>query len=69
MVVMPSYDEFKGKVALVTDAGSGIDRTTALAFSKQGARVVVSDINSDAGQETVDQIIAAGAKRCSSQRM
>ncbi|MGF6545789.1 SDR family oxidoreductase [Paraburkholderia youngii] len=57
---MPQYDEFKGKVALVTGAGSGIGRTTAIAFSRQGANVVVSDINNGSGQETVQLIRDAG---------
>lgn len=59
---MPLYSEFHGRVALVTGAGSGIGRTTSLAFAKQGARVVVSDINPATGNETVGQILAAGGK-------
>lgn len=59
---MPQYDEFKGKVALITGAGSGIGRTTALAFARHGARVVVSDINPDAGSETVALIVAQGGE-------
>jgi NAD(P)-dependent dehydrogenase (short-subunit alcohol dehydrogenase family) len=53
---------FNGKVALVTGAGSGIGRATAVAFARSGARVVVSDVNSDGGAATVDLIEAAGGK-------
>ncbi|PKQ29652.1 MAG: short chain dehydrogenase [Actinobacteria bacterium HGW-Actinobacteria-10] len=50
----------EGKVALVTGAGSGIGRESALAFSRAGAKVVVSDIAVDGGEETVRMITDAG---------
>ena len=59
---MPHYDDLKGKVALITGAGSGIGRTTAIAFARQGAKVVVSDIDPRAGEETVKQIGEAGGE-------
>ena len=36
-----------GRTALVTAAGQGIGRATALAFAEQGARVIATDINTD----------------------
>ncbi|RQO32321.1 short-chain dehydrogenase [Taibaiella sp. KBW10] len=48
------------KVALVTGAGSGIGLAVALAYAKEGAKVMISDINESAGQEAVNQIEAAG---------
>ena len=50
---------FDGKVALVTGAGSGIGRASALAFARLGARVAVCDINSPGGRETVGLIESA----------
>ena len=47
---------FDGKVALVTGAGSGIGRASALAFGRAGARVVVSDVDPVGGAETVRRI-------------
>jgi NAD(P)-dependent dehydrogenase (short-subunit alcohol dehydrogenase family) len=48
------------KVALVTGAGSGIGRATALAFAREGAKVVVSDIVTEGGRETVRLIQSGG---------
>jgi NAD(P)-dependent dehydrogenase (short-subunit alcohol dehydrogenase family) len=49
-----------GKVALVTGAAGGIGRATALAFGREGAKVVVADITVDGGEETVSMIKDAG---------
>ena len=46
----------KGKNAVVTGAGSGIGQAIALAFAKQGARVDVLEINTEAAGETVEKI-------------
>jgi NAD(P)-dependent dehydrogenase (short-subunit alcohol dehydrogenase family) len=58
----PSYPEFAGKVALVTGAGDGIGRATAIAFARNGARVVVTDINQATGIETASTIAARGGQ-------
>jgi NAD(P)-dependent dehydrogenase (short-subunit alcohol dehydrogenase family) len=52
--------EFEGKVALVTGGGSGIGRATALAFAREGARVVIGNRNVQRGEETVSIIRDAG---------
>ncbi|WP_135363587.1 SDR family NAD(P)-dependent oxidoreductase [Halosimplex halophilum] len=49
-----------GKSALVTGAGSGIGRASALRFAEEGANVVVADIDTEGGRETVDLIEDAG---------
>ena len=53
-------NNFNDKVVLITGAGNGIGRATALAFAQQGASVVVADISRSAGEETAAKIIQAG---------
>jgi NAD(P)-dependent dehydrogenase (short-subunit alcohol dehydrogenase family) len=53
-------EQFTDKVALVTGAASGIGRTTAQFYAREGANVVVSDIDVNGGQETVQLIKQAG---------
>tara|TARA_B100000686_G_scaffold354201_1_gene463194 strand:+ start:88 stop:852 length:765 start_codon:yes stop_codon:yes gene_type:complete len=52
----------QGKVALVTGAGSGIGRASALEFSAMGAKVLAIDISEGNGQETVNQIKLLGGE-------
>ena len=52
------------KVALITGAGSGIGRETALLFAGEGAAIVVVDLNDAAGQETA-RLVEAGGGRAS----
>jgi NAD(P)-dependent dehydrogenase (short-subunit alcohol dehydrogenase family) len=51
---------FSGKVALVTGAARGLGRVTAQAFAREGARVVVTDIDEPGGRETLHLIRATG---------
>ena len=46
----------QNKIAIITGAGSGIGRGIALAFVKEGAKVVVADHSEEGGRETVEQI-------------
>jgi NAD(P)-dependent dehydrogenase (short-subunit alcohol dehydrogenase family) len=51
---------FDGKVAVVTGGSSGIGRASALAFAREGARVVIADVNGEGSAETVRMIAEAG---------
>jgi NAD(P)-dependent dehydrogenase (short-subunit alcohol dehydrogenase family) len=51
-----------GKVAVVTGAGAGIGRATALLFAKEGAKVVIADCDSERGAETASIIREDGGE-------
>jgi NAD(P)-dependent dehydrogenase (short-subunit alcohol dehydrogenase family) len=53
-------ERFRDKVAIVTGAGSGIGRATALLLAREGARVTVADIAGDAAAAVVREIEADG---------
>jgi NAD(P)-dependent dehydrogenase (short-subunit alcohol dehydrogenase family) len=60
---MPATNgNLNGKVAFVTGAASGIGRATALAFAREGANVVVADIDQSGNQDTVGMIEGLGGK-------
>jgi NAD(P)-dependent dehydrogenase (short-subunit alcohol dehydrogenase family) len=54
--------EIQGKTALVTGAGSGIGRASALRLAAEGAAVAVADVDEQGGRDTVGQIEAAGGR-------
>jgi len=50
------------RVAIVTGAGRGLGRSHALAMAREGARVVVSDLDADAARQTSDEIVSGGGE-------
>ncbi len=55
-------DRLIGKVALITGAGGGQGRAAAMLFANEGAKVVVTDVKVEGGEETVQFIKAAGGQ-------
>ena len=53
---------YKDKIVLITGSGSGIGKAAAIAFAKEGATLIVSDINKDNGLDTVSEIINNSGK-------
>jgi NAD(P)-dependent dehydrogenase (short-subunit alcohol dehydrogenase family) len=51
-----------GKVCLITGAGSGIGRASAILFAREAATVLAADVDAEAGKATVDQIEASGGR-------
>jgi NAD(P)-dependent dehydrogenase (short-subunit alcohol dehydrogenase family) len=56
---------FKGKVAFVTGAGSGIGRATALAYANEGAALMLFDLNAESVAAVADDIVRHGGKAIS----
>src|SRR6266508_6655890 len=52
----------EGKVALVTGGASGIGSATALTFAREGAKLIIADMNEDGGQQTVHMITEHGGE-------
>lgn len=52
----------ENKVAIITGAGSGMGRAASLAFSKEGAKIVVVDLNEENGKKTVEEVKAQGGE-------
>ena len=55
-------DYFAGKTVIITGAGSGIGRATALIFAREGANVVCADINEAAARETASGVNGKGSQ-------
>lgn len=53
---------FDGKVIAITGAGSGMGQAAALAFAREGGKVLVADVVEKGGQETVDMVKQAGGE-------
>lgn len=59
---MPGIKDFKNKVVVITGAGSGIGRATALAFAKEGAILVIADKDEQRLANVKQEIESLGAK-------
>jgi len=57
-----SHLRLQGKIILITGSGSGIGQSSALLFAREGAKVIINDINEMKGRETVDLIREKGGE-------
>jgi NAD(P)-dependent dehydrogenase (short-subunit alcohol dehydrogenase family) len=57
---MPIAGQLSGKIAIITGGALGIGRATALLFAREGASVVVADVNQEAGRRVVEETVRAG---------
>ena len=60
-------ERLSGKVCIITGTGGSIGREAALAFAREGARVVGCDLQVDAAQATLEAVLAAGGTMVSLQ--
>ena len=59
---MGNGSDFGGKIVVVTGAGSGIGRSSAMLFSKLGAKVHVADVNAESAESVVGEVVARGGR-------
>jgi NAD(P)-dependent dehydrogenase (short-subunit alcohol dehydrogenase family) len=57
-----SVSRLEGKVAVITGAGRGIGRATAVRFAQEGAAVVVNDVDGDPAEDTASLVKEAGSE-------
>jgi NAD(P)-dependent dehydrogenase (short-subunit alcohol dehydrogenase family) len=53
---------FQGKVVVITGAGNGIGQAVAIGYAQKGAKVVVAEVDAEAGARTAEQITQAGGE-------
>ena len=53
--------QLKDKVAFITGSASGIGKAMAIVFAREGAKIVIADLNKDAADATAAEIKATGA--------
>jgi len=59
---MPGIKDFRGQVVVITGAGSGIGRATALAFAQNGADLVLADVQGERLAEVAGEVSARGGR-------